>query len=373
MGCGGSSASDPSDEKIDWNKDGDINDEFQKEEGRKRKRFNKTKGEAEDASAPANEREFDLFEGADAGSGEKFMAVRPYEGAIAEPKEHNEVNKSEPDVKFELDYVYGYRAEDSRMNCYYNCDGQICYMTAALGIVLDQGSNTQKFFGGGQTDNKSKKVASNANCHTNDITAMGMSACRKYCATGQNGSTPVAFTWDSCTGKKNERYVLKKGCREVTAISICPENKHVALVDNHNDHNLFIYKFSDGSIVKKDKTGPDKIYHCAWSQKKGDACVATAGAKHFAVWDLMAAKWRKRKGLYGGNGKPTSHCCVTWDDAGNAFSGGANSNIYCWEGQNLGKTYDVHGQGFVCAISWCEGKIISGAKDGKVVVSDPST
>lgn len=32
-------------------------------------------------------------------------------------------------------------------------------MTAALGVVLDVGSNTQKFFGGGEVDNTAKNVA----------------------------------------------------------------------------------------------------------------------------------------------------------------------------------------------------------------------
>ena len=48
-----------------------------------------------------------------------------------------------------------------------------------------------------------------------------------------------------------------------------------------------------------------------------------------------------------------------------------NSCIYVWVSQNLTITYDVHGTGFVGAIKWCDGKIVSGAKDGKVVISNP--
>jgi len=33
-------------------------------------------------------------------------------------------------------------------------------MTAALGVILDNKSKTQKFFGGGKVDNKGKTVAS---------------------------------------------------------------------------------------------------------------------------------------------------------------------------------------------------------------------
>ena len=196
MGCGGSSgASDPSSEKINWN-NAEIHDEFkqeQKKAGAKRKTFDKASGKAVEKERAKEDREFDFFEGADAGSGEQFMAVRPYEGAIVEPAQHNKPSKDPPDVTYDLEYVYGYRAEDSRMNCFFNKNGNVCYFTAALGVVLDQDKNTQKFFGGGQTDNTSKMVARDDMYHTNDITAMDMSNCRTLWATGQNGSVPAAF------------------------------------------------------------------------------------------------------------------------------------------------------------------------------------
>jgi microtubule-associated protein-like 6 len=48
-----------------------------------------------------------------------------------------------------LDYVYGYRCEDSRQNVFINKEGNAVYMTAALGVILDPRTNTQKYFGGG--------------------------------------------------------------------------------------------------------------------------------------------------------------------------------------------------------------------------------
>lgn len=355
MGCGGSNgASDPSAEKINWN-NADIGDDFKEEQkraGAKKKVLDKKTGKAVEKEKVAAEREFDFFEGADAGSGEQFMATRPYEGAIMEPTNHNEFNKAAPDVKYELEYVYGYRAEDSRMNCFYNKNGNVVYFTAALGVILDQSKNTQKFFGGGQTDNTSKQVARDDNYHTNDVTAMDTSSDRTLCATGQNGSVPVAFVWDSATGAKKGRYKLDKGGREVTAIAIDPTKKYVAMVANDNDHIVYVFDIEKGTQVAKEKSGPDRIYHMAWSLKDGDCCFATAGDKHYAYWELSDSGLKKKKGVYGTAGKATSHCCVCWDDAGNAYSGGANSLIYCWSGNNLQKTYSVHDKGFVGAIRW---------------------
>lgn len=373
MGCGSSNeATEPGDEKINWNK-AEIDKEFEDEDkhvGAKRKVWDKNKKKMVEVDAPQNDREEDFFEGADAGEGEQFMAVRPYKGAIKEPDNHNPESNDAPDVEFKLEYVYGYRAEDSRMNCFYNKDGHAVYFTAALGVILDQGSNKQKFFGGGQVDNASKKVARDDMGHTNDITAMDVSGCRGLAATGQNGSRPVVFVWDATSGDKKARFKIQKGSREITAIAICPKNQFVAFVDNHNDHRIYIYDIEKGTEEKQQKTGNYRIYHCAWSKKSGDAIVAVAGVKTFALYDF-GDDFKRKKGIYGDAGKPTSHCCTTWDEDGLCYTGGANSHIYIWEGRNLKSNYDVHGKGFVCAIRYCEGKIVSGAKDGKVVISCP--
>jgi microtubule-associated protein-like 6 len=90
----------------------------------------------------------------------------------------NRPDPSAPDVKYNLEYVYGYRSADSRQNVFFNTRGQAVYMTAALGVILDVPSNTQKFFGGGQVENTAKNVANDENAHTDDILAIAVSADR---------------------------------------------------------------------------------------------------------------------------------------------------------------------------------------------------
>ena len=75
-------------------------------------------------------------------------------------------------------------------------------MTAALGVILDPASNTQRFFGGGQTDLQSKKVSNDNEHHTDDVTALSISSDRALAVTGQVGQAPVAFLWDAQTGQK---------------------------------------------------------------------------------------------------------------------------------------------------------------------------
>lgn len=117
------------------------------------------------------------------------MSVRPWLGQIAEPTNHNPVSMEKPDETYALDYVLGYRSADSRQNVHYNKEGKVVYMTAALGVILDQTCEpqVQQFFGGGEVDNTAKNVANDDKAHTDDIMCLAMSECRSMCLTGQVG------------------------------------------------------------------------------------------------------------------------------------------------------------------------------------------
>lgn len=58
----------------------------------------------------------------------------------------NASDASIPNMYLELEYVHGYRCHDTRNNIAYSQSGDLIYHTAALGIVLNKKTNTQKFF-----------------------------------------------------------------------------------------------------------------------------------------------------------------------------------------------------------------------------------
>lgn len=79
----------------------------------------------------------------DPGEEELLSPNKPYKGALKEPAYRLPHNSSKPEEEYALHYVYGYRCADSRQNVKYTCEGKVVYMTAALGVVLNQESNTQ--------------------------------------------------------------------------------------------------------------------------------------------------------------------------------------------------------------------------------------
>jgi len=289
------------------------------------------------------------------------MAVKPWIGAIKEPDNHPPVNKDAPDSGYAIDYVYGYRCQDSRQNVYFNPEGNIVYITACLGVILDKASNTQKFFGGGNVENKSKQVASDANHHNNDVMCMKINTNgnREWAVSGQVGKSPSIFVWNTLTGEKRQRMNLLKGSRAVAACAISTDLKYIACADKHNDHNVFVFEVDSGSMVYTEKGGPDEIFDMAFNMAEGQYDLWSAGMKHMTYWNI--AEMKKKKCVFGENPR-TSFAACTADDQGNCYAGGSNSLIYVWCKNSLKTTIGVHNRGFVGLLS---GTLVSSTQEAK--------
>jgi len=275
----------------------------------------------------------------------------------------------QPEETYALDYVLGYRCADSRQNVHINAEGNICYMTAALGVVLDHtcSPQTQKFFGGGEVDNTAKNVANDTNAHTDDIMCLSMSEDRTTCLTGQVGRAPSVFTWNSCSGEKMNRAKLPRGSRGVSACGLAIDCGRFAVADLHDNHKVHCFS-ADGSKIFEAKGSNDKILDLAFNRAEGSCNFATAGRKHIAFWDQDGGK---KNGIFGSFAR-TSFSCVTWSKAGVAYSGGSNGKIYTWNGNSCENMMDAH-KGFVCSIK-CIGddKMVSGGYDGRVCLWNTS-
>lgn len=241
MGCGSSSAADP--------REAGVGGDFDDENGRK---------STKTGIAATEDQGF--FEAEEEAQGQEFMAVKPWIGQVAEPDQHNDVNKEAPDVSYALEYVYGYRSADSRQNVYFNCKKQATYMTAAVGVILDHESNTQCFFGGGETDDTRRKAHGELDCHNDDIMALAISPNREFAVTGQRGSVPLIFTWNAVTGEKMARSVMAKGSGGIQCVSISSDCTQFAAVDMSNDHSVFVFDAATGQQKHKAKGDTNKIY-----------------------------------------------------------------------------------------------------------------
>jgi WD40 repeat protein len=285
-----------------------------------------------------------IFEKVPPGEGDEFAAVKPWLGAIKEPKSHPKPNKKAPVEKFGIDWIYGYRNEEVRMNCQFNTEGNAVYATAAVGVVFDYKNMKQSYFGGGKTDFGGRKQDDESkNGHSDDVTALAMSFSRKMIASGQNGQKPIIFLWDALTAKVMKEKRLPKGSRLVTAIGISATDKYICACDAAEKITCHIFDIDGGKAAIATVGINMKVVHLAWSPVN-EQLFGTAGKDHIAMCTLnsdMTVKMTKGKAK---GGKIESQCCAAWlNDAkypNDCITGATDGKLYHWSGDSAIKDYD---------------------------------
>ena len=278
------------------------------------------------------------------------------------------MNPSAPNVDYCLNYVYGYRCADTRQNVFFNDKGQVIFMTAAVGVQLDPSSNTQKFFGGGPVGPSHKAHDGAARQHSDDIMCLALSPDLRTAATGQVGSRPAIFAWDTTTMETKSRWQLPKGSRGVKCIAWNRTGSRVACVDNHNDHWLRVFEVGESKPIYEHKMGSSVIYDVAWCPEEDRfACV---GKNTVYFFNSQGSSYEGEKGLTGGNLEVFT--CVAFDKAGRAHVASVKGTIQVYEGRNGGHVQRVH-KGAIYALHIdSEGNIWSGGRNNEIIGSNGS-
>jgi len=233
-----------------------------------------------------DEESAELFDKVLPGEGDEFMAVKPWLGAIKEPVPKPKVDASKPKAEYEIDWVYGYRSEEARMNLFFNDQGEAVYPTAALGVIYDFTGLKQKYFGGGATSYGSGKTKKEK-AHTDDVTALCVNSDRTKVATGQNGPKPLVFVWNSSTAEFICQRRVPKGGRLVSAIGFSKDDKYLAACDMSEKIIVHIFdlgpKGPEGPIA--DVQIGQKVMQISWNPNDPNV-FATVGKDHMIMCTL---------------------------------------------------------------------------------------
>jgi WD40 repeat protein len=142
--------------------------------------------------------------------------------------------------------------------------GQPTYFAAAVGVILDLPSNTQKHFGGGEVDTETKNRQNDLDNHNDDIECIAMSTDRHLAATGQRGPNAAIFIWDAVNGLKSTRIKVSQS-KAIKAISFSYDTKFVACVDDSVNHKVHVFEVAGGKCVFSQNGDANVIYDIAFT------------------------------------------------------------------------------------------------------------
>lgn len=193
-----------------------------------------------------------------------------------------------PDATLFLRWVYGFRGYDTRQNAYYNDKGEICYHSAAVGVVYNPVYETQKHV----TDNPESDDVAEGN--SDDILCMARHPDKVIFATGEIGKNPKVVVWDSANMKA---LAVLEGFHKkaVTALCFSPCGDFVACVGQDDEHKVAIYEWRTETLLAWYKADREKILGINWSPFSGD--LVTTGVKHIKV---VKGCWSKEEKIVKG-------------------------------------------------------------------------
>lgn len=174
------------------------------------------------------------------------MAVRPWIGQMKPPTTFKRAEKGAnlaPNIDLKLDWVHGYKGDQAKNNLSYQEDGCLAYYIAAVGVVYNPETHTQRHF----------------QEHTDDITCMDFHCNSTTVATGEMGKKPKCFIWDTITCNKIHLLQGHGIVETIIALAFSPSGGKIVLVAGNADHNVAVYDTASGACVAESKSGIEMV------------------------------------------------------------------------------------------------------------------
>ena len=260
-----------------------------------------------------------------------------------------------PRKVLKLNYIYGYRSQDTRNNIHYLKDGSIVYHAAAVGIVHDKNTNSQRFF----------------NLHRQTISAIAFHPDGIRVATGDNSEIPYIYIWDSTTCSQIAAF---KGelAQGIKYLAFSPTGDYLAAVDIEDDRTLAIYDANNAILVALANIGPANVLQVDF---KAENELVSVGEKHIMFWKMNNKSLTSKLGNFAGHSNLLG--CLS-ADKDLVLTGNALGELYQWNDFQILSVNKIHTEPIDC-INIAEqmykifnsfNRILTGGRDGKVNILD---
>ncbi|PAA85883.1 hypothetical protein BOX15_Mlig016715g1 [Macrostomum lignano] len=263
--------------------------------------------------------------------------------------------KRAPDHGLKLDFAHGYRAYDCHRNLFYAQSGEILFNVAAIGVVHNKETNTQRFYTG----------------HTDDILCLTVHPNADIVATGQVGKDPTIHVWEV---ESLKALSILKGQHErgVCAVAFSGDGRKLASVGLDDNHCIVVWDWRKGERLATTRAHKDRLFVIRWNPHDPNKLI-TVGVRLIRFWTVAGAGLTSSRGTFGSVAKldtMLSACYGT--DAETAYTCGASGLVYVWQGNVLSRTVKAH-EGPCFALEFMPGPkpcFVTGGKDGNVCVFD---
>ena len=292
----------------------------------------------------------------DGDEGKHFGSVRPWAGNMQPPDNWNPAtfNPRVPDIKLELDYVYGYRSRQAHNNVHWvEAPTTIVYHSAAVCVVGNIVTRTQTYFLG----------------HEDDVLCLDYNKERRICASGGLGkrSTAPILIWsvDDMSLKTTIKGTLQFG---VLAVAFSLDGSRVFGVGADPSHTVAVFDTNTGICLASLNGDKNRIVHIITDTTIGRDSkrnFVTVGVSHVKFWQKLKNKeeFAGKKAIGGdiSSQTMTSACCTLQ----HVIVGNVSGNIYVFTDGTLVRTIDAHGS-FCGALTSDYNTVYSGGRDGLI-------
>ena len=254
-----------------------------------------------------------------------------------------------PQMSVVLEHVYGYESQTLRNNVRYTKDGDVVYVTATLGVVLNLTNKAQKIY----------------QYHTDAITSFASSTDGLLVATGQMGHAAQLVIWNTKTCKTVFKFPHLQ-LYSVCACAFSPGDEYIAVVGNDSFHTITIYNWKSNICVGKFFGGGNQLLGVAFTRsEKGELGLVSYGLGELKFWSEVTSRDAiAMKPVYGEIGAAQNFlCCEIFANC--PTLGTSDGNLYVFDGHVLRHAVKAH-NGAVNCIHTAVNLLVTGGRDGVI-------
>ena len=278
-------------------------------------------------------------DGADGGN-----LVKPWQRTIVGPTRPPPDDFSEPKDDLELEFVYGYRSNDTRSAVKYTHERDVIFFIGTVGIVMDH-NRAQRFYME----------------HTDEILHLALHPTLPIAATSQGGRIPKVHIWNYETMKTLQilRGIHRNGISELCFNS---DGKLLACVGKDKFQTITIYDWREGMIRTSSTSLKDKTMDLCFTPD--DSGLIHVGTNFIRFWTIEGRNMNYQDAFLGRKARVQTFLNIGWCGSSPVI-GTSDGHLYKFLGRQLDAIVKAHDQAVFTIHSTSSG-LATGGHDGCV-------